>query len=118
MGLNSYKDLVVWQKSRELAKDIYIYCAALPKDELYGLASQMKRAAISIPSNIAEGYRRNNRGEYVHFLGISSGSAAELETQVIIAQDIFGLENTELLKHLEEIQKMLMSLKKKLDPKP
>lgn len=118
MGLNSYKDLAVWQKSCELAKEVYVYCSALPKDELYGLASQMKRATVSIPSNIAEGYRRNNRGEYVQFLGIASGSAAELETQIIITQDIFGLDSTELLAQLVEVQKMLMSLKKKLDPKP
>ena len=117
MGLRSYKELLVWQAGCQLAKGTYEFCALLPTDEKFGLSSQMKRAAVSIPSNVAEGYRRNNRKEYVQFLGIASGSAAELETQVILAQEIFHIDGNELLEKLDHIQKMLTSLKRKLDPK-
>ena len=99
-----------------MAKDVYILCEKLPNDEKYGLSSQMKRAAISIPSNIAEGYRRNNRKEYVQFLGISQGSAAELETQLLLTNDLFNLEVADLLLITETVQKMLGSLIKKLRP--
>lgn len=116
--MQTYKDLIVWQKARVLASDVYVLCSNLPKDELYGLCSQMKRASISIPSNIAEGYRRNKRGEYVQFLGIAAGSAAELETQLILTNDIYSIDTGPALLQLEEIQKMLTVLIHKLDPKP
>lgn len=118
MSLKTYKDLIVWQKSRSLVKDTYLLCSKLPKDEVYGLCSQMKRASVSIPSNIAEGYRRNNQKEYIQFLGIAAGSAAELETQLILADDLFGVATSDALEKLEEIQKMLTVLIRKLDPKP
>jgi four helix bundle protein len=118
MPLQSYKDLLVWQASRRLVKDVYELSSLLPKTETYGLMSQIQRAAVSIPSNIAEGYRRNNRGEYVQFLGIASGSAAELETQLILINDVFRIETDACLKKLTEVQKMLVSLIRKLDPKP
>jgi four helix bundle protein len=114
MPLTSYKDLTVWQKSREIVKEDYLLCAKLPKDEVFGLSSQMKRASVSIPSNIAEGYRRNNRKEYVQFLGIAAGSAAELETQLILMQDIFSISTTDAQNNLSEIQKMLAVLITKL----
>jgi four helix bundle protein len=114
MPLTSYKDLTVWQKSREIVKEVYLLCAKLPKDEVFGLSSQMKRASVSIPSNIAEGYRRNNRKEYVQFLGIAAGSAAELETQLILMQDIFSISTTDAQNNLSEIQKMLAVLITKL----
>ncbi|TAH34278.1 four helix bundle protein [Candidatus Saccharibacteria bacterium] len=116
--MKTYKDLIVWQKSRSLVKDTYLLCSKLPKDEVYGLCSQMKRASVSIPSNIAEGYRRNNQKEYIQFLGIAAGSAAELETQLILADDLFGVATSDALEKLEEIQKMLTVLIRKLDPKP
>lgn len=120
MKLQTYKELRVWQSSREFVKEIYLLCSRLPKSEQYGLSSQMQRAAVSIPSNIAEGYRRNNKGEYVQFLSISAGSAAELETQIILCGDIYGTDVAPLLEKLDYIQKMLTSLinKLKLDPKP
>ncbi len=118
MALSSYKDLHVWQHSRELTKNVYKLCEKLPKDEVFGICSQMKRSSVSIPSNIAEGYRRNNRKEYVQFIGIAAGSAAELETQLILVNDIFSIDTAELVNDLNQIQKMLYSLKKKLDPKP
>lgn len=88
MKINSYKDLIVWQKAMELVKAIYFITDQFPKDELYGLASQMQRAAVAIPSNIAEGYLRGHQKEYIQFLSIALGSAAELETQILICKSI------------------------------
>lgn len=118
MALNSYQDLKVWQKSRLLVKDVYLLCDNLPKEEMYGLSSQMKRSSVSVPSNIAEGYRRNNRGEYLHFLGIAPGSVAKLETQLTLTQDLFGKDTAELLRTVDEIQRMLIVLRRKLNPSP
>ena len=85
MKVKDYKDLRVWQKGIELVDDIYIITSDFQKEELYGLSSQMRRAAVSIPSNIAEGFVRKHTKEYKQFLHISLGSCAELETQLIIA---------------------------------
>lgn len=104
----SYKDLIVWQKSVELAGTIYDLTDQLPKSEQFGLSSQMQRAAVSIPSNIAEGYDRNHSGEYRQFLGISYGSSAELETELIICQKRYGTLNYEnIFSLLQEVRKML-----------
>jgi four helix bundle protein len=111
MQLESYKDLIVWQKSIELVKVIYKITKAFPKSEIYSLANQMQRAAISIPSNIAEGWSRNHKLEFARFLSISYASAAELETQIIIAKDQYT--NPDYLQAdslLLEIQKMLFAL--------
>ena len=81
--LKSYRDLVVWQKAMDLVVEIYKLTKKLPREERFGLTSQMRDAVVSIPSNIAEGYCRRRRGEYLHFLGIASGSLGELETQMI-----------------------------------
>jgi len=78
MGSRSYKDLVVWQKSIALCKLVYVTCDSFPKSELYGLASQMKRAAVSVASNIAEGQARQHLGEFRQFLAMANGSLAEL----------------------------------------
>lgn len=83
-AIQSFRDLTVWQKSFELTQAIYKITAQLPKEEKFGLSSQLQRSATSIPSNIAEGYCRNNRGEYLQFIGIARGSAAELETQLLL----------------------------------
>lgn len=83
-NLMLYKDLIVWQKAMELVKETYILVEKLPKEELYALSSQMRRAAISIPSNIAEGYGRKSKTEYSRFLDIARGSLFELETQLHI----------------------------------
>ncbi len=89
--IKTYKDLIVWQKSTSLAVEIYKLTEKLPREEIYGLTSQMRRAAISIPSNIAEGRRRNGRNEYRQFMGIAYGSGAELETQIEILKKLpFG----------------------------
>jgi len=113
--VSGFKDLVVWQKGVDACVLIYELCQELPASERFGLSSQMKRAAISIPSNIAEGYRRNNRKEYCHFCGIALGSAAELETQLIITSRVYPRVATESVMELNiQIQKMLNSLIGKL----
>ena len=86
--LRNFKDLKVWQKAYDLCLNIYKSTRPFPREEIYGLMSQARRAAVSIPSNIAEGYQRGSRKEYVQFLNIAYGSAAELETQISLAHDL------------------------------
>lgn len=116
MGSRSYKDLVVWQKSIALCKVVYVTCESFPKSEVYGLASQMKRAAVSVASNIAEGQARQPLGEFRQFLAVANGSLAELDTQRIIAEDL-GLvdqvRSLELDASITEIRKMLYALSAK-----
>ena len=118
MAINSFRQLHVWQKSFELAKDVYGYCEKLPTSERFGLASQMQRSSVSIPSNIAEGQQRNNRKEYRQFIGMAKGSAAELETQLLLAEAIHQANNQSLRTKLSEVQKMLHSLSKRLHSTP
>jgi len=119
MALQSYKDLEVWKKSIGLVSAVYKLSKQLPSAERFGLSSQMQRAAVSIPSNIAEGYARKGTGEYIQFLSIAFGSAAELETQLIIsAQQYPNLDISNTAAVLTEVQKMLYVLMKKLNPKP
>ncbi|MCK5096162.1 MAG: four helix bundle protein [Candidatus Pacebacteria bacterium] len=115
MKIESFKDLTVWQRSIELVKEVYQETANLPQSEIYGLTSQMRRCAVSIPSNIAEGKKRGTRKDYVHFLRIANGSAAELETQSIITKEIYKLNTSEIDSKLEEVQKMLSVMIKKLE---
>lgn len=116
MYIESYKQLVVWQKSIKLVKEIYFVTEKMPKSELYCLSTQMRRSAISIPSNIAEGYKRRNLGEYVQFLSVADASAAELETQIIICKDIYSkIDFTSVGSILSEVQKMLITMIKKLN---
>lgn len=118
MQIKSYKDLVVWQKSMELVLAIYELTEEFPKTEMYGLSSQMRRAAISIPSNIAEGKMRGTRKDYRSFLINSFGSGSELETQIEIAKKLpFGksLNYEKIDTPLNEIMKMLNSLIRKLE---
>jgi four helix bundle protein len=104
----NFKDLIVWQKSMTLAKLIYKITSQFPKNEMYGLASQMQRCSVSIPSNIAEGHGRNNKREYFQFLGIAYGSCSELETQILIAKSVYqDLNYAEPESLLLEVQKML-----------
>jgi four helix bundle protein len=112
-----HHNLKVWQKSRNFVKQIYQITAKLPDEEKFGLTSQMRRAAISIPSNIAEGAGRNSRKEFANFLGICQGSIAELETQILVGKDIGYFQNDpvqSILKELDEISKMVIGLKKSL----
>jgi four helix bundle protein len=109
----SYKDLEVWQLAVELVKDIYLVTGKFPASERFGLTQQIRKASVSIPSNIAEGQFRNSSKEFKQFLSVALGSAAELETQLIIAKKIDYLsieENNSLLYVLERIMKMLRKL--------
>ena len=113
MRAKDYKDFIVWQKSIDLSVEIYKLVKLLPKTETYGLSDQMRRAVVSIPSNIAEGKGRNSAREFVNFLGIARGSQKELETQLYICVKIGYFTEEEVLKALnlcEEIGKMLNSL--------
>lgn len=85
MAVVSYQDLLVWQKAMDYVEICYKLARQFPKEEIFGLSSQLKRAAVSVPSNIAEGQGRMSRGEYIHFLGIAQGSLRESETQIILA---------------------------------
>lgn len=117
MMINSYKDLTVWQKSMALVVEIYKMTKQFPKNEEYGLSSQMQRAAVSIPSNIAEGQKRSHLPEYLQFLSISYGSGAELETQIEICKKLPHLEKFDYSKAeslLEEVMRMLNVLISKL----
>ena len=108
--IHSYKDLIVWQKSMKLVVAVYGLTELYPKSELYGLTSQTRRSAISIPSNIAEGRRRRSRKEYNQFLLIAYSSGAELETQIEIAKRLSfgsGLDFTEVDSLLGEVMRML-----------
>lgn len=115
--MHNFKDLKVWQKSIDLAVDVYQAMALLPSDEKYGLVSQMKRCSVSIPSNIAEGAGRGSSAQFKHFLTIGQGSAFELETQLIVSNRL-GLLNDEyandLINKTEEVQKMIYSLERKM----
>ncbi len=112
--IRSFRDLTVWQKSFALVADIYLLTEQLPKKELFGLSSQIRRCAVSIPSNIAEGQQRNNTKEFRQFLGIAKGSSAELETQLLLATKLYNIDTTQILSDLEEIQRMLQALLNKL----
>jgi len=111
--LQIHKDLNVWQESRKLVSEIYSLTSKFPKDEIYSLSSQIKRAAVSIPSNIAEGAARNSNKEYIHFLYIAMGSLAELDTQLTLAMDLKFITEKELMEiseNLNAIGKMLSGL--------
>ena len=102
--IKNFQDLRIWQKGIEVVKDIYILTKKFPKEELYGLTSQMRRSAVSIPSNIAEGFRRYHNKEYKQFLYIALGSCAELETQIIIANELDYINETNKTEFIEKIK--------------
>lgn len=112
--ITSFRDLLVWQKGLDIAKAVYGLTARFPKEELFGLTSQMRRAAVSISSNIAEGRGRSTRKDFVQFLHIAQGSLAELETQLVLAKDLHGASIDPVMKIIEDEQKMLSAMIKKL----
>lgn len=119
--MKTYKELTVWQKSFKLTLEIYKTTKRFPKSELYGLTSQMRRSATAIPSNIAEGYCRRHRKEYIRFLSIAFASGAELETQLLLAEKLRYLvkeEFSRLNSLLTEVMKMLNVLLNRLETKP
>ena len=107
--IKSYKDLIVYQKSYKLALDIYRATQIYPKEEIYGLVSQMRRSGVSIPCNIAEGYRRGHRKEYVQFLYMAHGSCGELETLLSLSWDL-GLLDKDSFEKLHRIQEEVSRL--------
>lgn len=112
-----YRSLIVWQKSIKMVKSIYSLTSGFPSDERFGLTSQMRRAAISVPSNIAEGQARRTTGDYIRFVSDAEGSLAELETQLLIAIELRYLERESTIQCLElmtEVRKMLNALRRSL----
>lgn len=114
--MHNIKELKIWSKAIDLATEVYKLTADFPKEEKYGLTSQIRRSAISVPSNIAEGAGRNSDKEFVYFLGVSNGSSYELQTQLIISRnlDLVDARVNQLLDEIDQIQKMNYSLQKKL----
>jgi four helix bundle protein len=133
MSLKTYRDLVVWQKAMDLVESVYLLTAEFPTTEKFGLVCQIQRAAISVPANIAEGYGRTHRGDYLHHLSIAKGSFFELETHLLLAVRLHLVSRETLIPiwHLSQevgkmLTKLIWSLKKKqglsqsqpLNPKP
>lgn len=115
---NSYRDLIVWQKAMDLTVEIYRQTKAFPREELYGLTSQVRRAGVSVPSNIAEGQGRLTKGEFRQFLGQARGSLLEAETQLILAERLEYLapsERERLEAQSQEVLRMLNALISKLE---
>ncbi len=120
MAIKSYRDLTVWQAGVDLVESVYCLTGKFPKNEIYALSSQVQRAAVSVPSNIAEGHARVSRKEFLHFLSISLGSLAELETQLILAQRLNYLTREEVdgaLSKTDELGRMIRGLQKSLQAK-
>ena len=119
--IRSYRDLIVWQKARELVKKVYEGSESFPRNEVFGLTQQMRRAAVSVPSNIAEGYGRGSRPEYIRFLHIARGSLYEIETQLLLAEDLGYLSGdvSRSLQHAaESVSKLLYRLLASLRKQP
>jgi four helix bundle protein len=111
--MESYKELIAYQKGYKLALEIYTATQKYPKEEIYGLTSQMRRSAVSIPCNIAEGYRRGHRKEYIQFLHMAHGSCGELETLLSLSHDLAFIEGVvfeDLYRLQEEVSKLLKGL--------
>ena len=107
--MNNFKELKIWNKAMDLVTEVYKATLNFPSDEKYGLTSQMRRCAVSIPSNIAEGAGRNTNGEFRQFLGIANGSCYELQTQLMLSNNLKLIDDettTKLLNEITEIQKM------------
>lgn len=118
--LPSYRNLIVWQKSIRLVVSVYRLTATLPRDERYGLISQLRRAAVSIPANIAEGYGRATRGEYLNQLSVAKGSVNEVDTLCVVCAEL-GLCTPDHLQSVQDqvtaLQKMLTRLRQRLQPR-
>lgn len=116
--MHNLKELKIWNKAIDLTVDVYKATANFPADERFGLTSQSRRSAVSIPSNIAEGAGRNSKKEFSNFLGIANGSSYELQTQLVISNKLDLLDNDlldNLLKQIDELQKMNFAFQKMLN---
>ncbi|OGG74860.1 hypothetical protein A3H74_03250 [Candidatus Kaiserbacteria bacterium RIFCSPLOWO2_02_FULL_51_13] len=119
--MQSFRDLIVWQRAIELVTETYRITKKFPREEIFGLTSQIRRAAVSIPANISEGYARKHRAEYIQFLRIAFGSGAELETHFVLVQNLGYIDRTEIekvSKLLDETMRMLNKLISTLVAKP
>jgi four helix bundle protein len=116
--MKDFRKLVIWEKGMKLAKQVYAFTASLPPKEQFGLISQMNRCAVSIPSNIAEGCSRNSDIELKRFIEIAIGSSFELETQLLLAKEIYQKENSLLFDELNRLQKMMNAYHSKLKATP
>jgi len=117
MAVKDFRELIVWQKAMDLVESIYRTTAKYPKEETYGLIAQMRRAAVSIPSNIAEGQARNTTRDFLHFLAIAYGSLKELETQILIAERLGYITNQQsntLVQFTTEIARLISGLSNSL----
>jgi len=118
MAIKDYRELIVWQKAMGLVELLYRRTRLFPKEELYGLTSQMRRAAVSIPSNITEGQGRRTTRDFVHFLSIARGSLKELETQILISHRLCYIneeQQLELVSATEEVGRLISGLNKSLN---
>jgi four helix bundle protein len=112
---HNFRDLGIWKDSFAIVKDVYDLCIQLPSEEKYGLKSQIQRCAISIPSNIAEGSGRTSDKEFLHFLNIAISSSYELETQLLLCNEIFAIEVDFIIEKLHINQRMIGGLKRKIN---
>ena len=121
MAVKDYRELIVWQKAMDLVEKIYRASARFPKEEIYGLTSQIRRAAVSVPSNIAEGSGRRTTADLLHFLSIASGSLKEAETQVLIAERLAYIDRrttSELIALTTEVGRLNSALRNSLMNRP
>lgn len=116
--IKRYEDLIAWQQAYEIVIRIYQRTKSFPKEEQYGLTQQIRRAAVSVPSNIAEGFGRHSRPDYLRFLDMARGSAYELQTQMRIAHDLGYVNDSELMDKIEELERVLNGLIRSLRNKP
>ncbi len=120
MGVRDYRDLIVWQKAMDLVEMVYRMSGSFPSNELYALTSQIRRAAVSIPSNIAEGQGRSTTRDFLHFLAVANGSLKEVETQTLIAQRLGYIDqsgSSKVLALAAEVGRLLSGLRKSLQAK-
>ena len=120
MAVKSYRDLVVWQGGMRLAENVYRASSQFPRSELFGLRAQVQRCAVSIPSNIAEGHTRESTREFLRFLSIAAGSAAELQTQIVLANRLGSIDTPrtdDVLDQADQVMKMLHGLRNSLRKK-
>ena len=104
MKKHNFREIKIWQEALVIVKEVYAFTSNLPKEERYGITSQINRSAVSIPSNIAEGSGRTSNKEFIRFLEIAISSSYELETQLILAQDLFNLSTNDLIEDLHALQ--------------
>ena len=111
---HNFREMNIWKNSMEIVKMVYIVSAKLPSDEKFGLKSQIQRCSISVPSNIAEGSGRSTVKDFINFLNISLSSSYELETQLILLNELYKIETEKIIKEINELQRMMIGFKRSL----